>query len=218
MSRLTPLDRVLVLILVPIWVACFALSIRSQVRGDGRPAIGVSAPADTESYPTATGRVYPLARPSFEASGLRRGDRLIRMGGVDLRGVGPFRFAVLSSEQAAGGHRVPLVIERGAERSETFLPMSPLSAFRGQLAGSLLCLVAGVILLLRAPHDPVIRAFHYTVIAAAFCTLYFGGDRPAYYLCTATFVGGPVLFFPLIIRWCQRFQHGLLTPAAVQCT
>ena len=138
MSRLRPLDRALILILVPIWVACFALSVRSVVRGDGRPVVGISAPVDAESYPTATGRVYPLARSSFEASGLRRGDRLIRMGDVDLRGVAPLRFAALSSEQATGGQRVPLVIERGAERSETFLPMSTYSAFSGQLVAALL--------------------------------------------------------------------------------
>ena len=43
LSRLTSLDRALVLILVPIWVVCFALAVRSQVRGHGRPALGVAA-------------------------------------------------------------------------------------------------------------------------------------------------------------------------------
>ncbi len=36
MSRLTPLDKALVLILVPLWVVCFALGVRTQVRGGGQ--------------------------------------------------------------------------------------------------------------------------------------------------------------------------------------
>ncbi len=39
MSRLAPLDKALVLILVPIWVACFALGVRTLVRG-GRDLVG----------------------------------------------------------------------------------------------------------------------------------------------------------------------------------
>ncbi len=35
MRRLAPLDRALVLILVPLWVVRFALDVRTQVRGQG---------------------------------------------------------------------------------------------------------------------------------------------------------------------------------------
>ena len=208
MSHLRTLDRALILILVPIWVACFALSVRSVVRGDGRPGLGVSAPADAESYPTVNGQIYYMTRPSYEASGLRRGDRLIRMGEVDLRGVHPFHFVALSSEQAAGGERVSLVIERGAERSETFLPMAPFSHQAGQVAGALVCLVVGVIVLLRAPRDPLVRAFFYAMLVSAFSLLYLGGGRVEHYLFTTTSVGGTSLMFALLLRFSQRFPRG----------
>ncbi len=42
MSRLAPLDKVLVLILVPLWAICFGLSVRTQLRGDVYVGIGVS--------------------------------------------------------------------------------------------------------------------------------------------------------------------------------
>ena len=46
MSRLAPLDEALVLILVPLWVVCFALSVVSVVRGTVRRSVYVSPPAD----------------------------------------------------------------------------------------------------------------------------------------------------------------------------
>ena len=35
MSRLAPLDKALVLILVPLWVVCFGLAVSWQIRGGG---------------------------------------------------------------------------------------------------------------------------------------------------------------------------------------
>jgi len=35
MSRLSPLDKALVLILVPLWVICFGLAVRTQLQGRG---------------------------------------------------------------------------------------------------------------------------------------------------------------------------------------
>ena len=54
LSRLAPLDKALVLILVPLWVVCFSLSIRTQVRGAGSLNLGLTL-ADAESYPVLTG-------------------------------------------------------------------------------------------------------------------------------------------------------------------
>lgn len=210
MSRLASLDKALIALLVPLWLVCFALSVRSQVRGDMRPAIGVAAPTDTEGYPRATGSVYPTARSPFEASGLRGGDRLVRMGNVDLRGLDPLRFYALSSEQAIGGRRVPLVVERDSERIETFLPMAPLSLYLGVLASSFFFVAGSLILLLRAPRSPVIRAWFHAAIAFAFMGVALGGSRVAFYVWTVSLVGGTSLAFPLMIRFIQRFPHGVV--------
>ncbi len=66
MSRLAPLDKALVLILVPIWVVCFALGVRTQVRGvAGHAALGLSV-EDADSYPTLT----PAPRVAVESQGM----------------------------------------------------------------------------------------------------------------------------------------------------
>ena len=88
MNRLAPFDKVLVLILVPIWAVCFALAVKTQIDGGGTVLLGLSL-EDAEGYPTLTGE-FGLAYPSspFEKSGLRAGDLLVRVGGTDLRGAG----------------------------------------------------------------------------------------------------------------------------------
>ena len=55
MSRLGPLDKALVLILVPLWAVCFALSVRSSLREDPLPLAFVASPATPEDYPTVKG-------------------------------------------------------------------------------------------------------------------------------------------------------------------
>ncbi len=86
LSRLAPLDKALVLILVPLWVVCFAVSVRTQLRGGGVATFAVSV-EDAESYPTLKGDTM-LGPKRLAATGLRAGDRLIQLGDADLRGVG----------------------------------------------------------------------------------------------------------------------------------
>ncbi len=64
MSRLAPLDKVLLVILVPLWLVCFGLSVRTQLRGDVIAGIGVSASADPRGYPTLTGEFSSYVYPS----------------------------------------------------------------------------------------------------------------------------------------------------------
>ncbi len=71
MSRLAPLDKALVLILVPLWVVCFALAVKTQIDGGGYASLGLSL-ADAESYPALTGefgRMHPSN--TLEMAGLR---------------------------------------------------------------------------------------------------------------------------------------------------
>ncbi|MDJ0867758.1 MAG: adenylate/guanylate cyclase domain-containing protein [Myxococcota bacterium] len=208
MTSLAPLDKALIGILFPLWAICFGLAVRSQTRGDVRPAIGVSAPTDGSGYLTATGRVYPLARASFAESGLVAGDRLVRLGEFDLRGMGRLEFAALSSELGAGGRRVALVVERGSRRERTFLPMAPLTAYLGGLLLSLSFVVTSLALLFRAPRSPPLRAWLHTALPFAFMSLYFGGSREAFYAWALAVVAGSTLAFPAMIRFTRIFPHG----------
>ena len=72
LSRLTSLDRALVLILVPIWVVCFALTgARRRETGARR-----CCPGRCGELPDRNGGGHFAARHSFDTSGLRPGDRL----------------------------------------------------------------------------------------------------------------------------------------------
>jgi hypothetical protein len=70
-SRLAPLDKVLVLILVPFWVFSFILAAGLQVQGRGNALLGLSV-ADAESYPALTGQFAVQHRSDpLEAAGIQ---------------------------------------------------------------------------------------------------------------------------------------------------
>ena len=117
--------------------------------------VGVSV-ADADTYPVLTGqfsrffhRVDPLAQAD-----LRAGDRLLRLGDADLRGVGTFGFAARSFDE--GDLSIPLVFERGGERIETSLDLTPVSTFGPALAASLSLAASAFFLLLRARPTPTV--------------------------------------------------------------
>ena len=92
MSRLTPLDKALVLILVPLWLICFSLGVKSQIENRGTAFIGLSL-AGAGSYPTLSGEFGQRSQSKALAeAGLRPGDLLVRVGESDLRGVGNVGF------------------------------------------------------------------------------------------------------------------------------
>ena len=139
MSRLAPLDKALVLILVPLWVASFANCVWIQVRGGGTAIVALSLES-ADSYPALTVYFSPLAYASdpFAQAGLRAGDRLVRVGDADLRGVGTFGFAARAFEESAGNLSVPLVFERNstagtrrAGRATSFTPRTSALASGG---------------------------------------------------------------------------------------
>ncbi|MBW2447366.1 MAG: hypothetical protein JRG83_15730, partial [Deltaproteobacteria bacterium] len=137
MSRLAPLDKALVLILVPLWVVWFAVAVHSQVRGGGFPMVVVSLEG-AEHYPEITGEVSQNYPPDWLAhAGLGAGDRLLRVGDADLRGVGMLGFWARSIDESEGRLLVPLVFEKQGELRETSLALIPVTIWRPLLIASL---------------------------------------------------------------------------------
>ncbi len=207
MSRLAPLDKALVLILVPLWILCFALGVRTQVRGGGVAGVGLSV-ENTDSYPTLTGefsgfihRADPLA-----VAGLHAGDRLIRMGDADLRGVGTSGgFLIRSLEEGGQGLRVPLVFERDRERRETSLDLVPMSGIRGHLTASFALAASALFLLLRGRPTPTVRAWFYFGMCWAFMTAPFAGSRLEFFAFFGIWLVTSFLYFPALIHFLLRF-------------
>jgi class 3 adenylate cyclase len=198
LSRLAPLDRALVLILVPIWIVCFGLSVKTQVDGTRGVHLGLSL-ADADSYPVLTGRTTPYYTSNpLDAAGLRAGDRLIRMGVEDLRGVGSLGLWGRSAE--ARDPEVPILYERDGERRETSLPLVPHAAYRPWLASSLAFVVCVLFILLRGRPTPMVRALFHAGICWAFTACFFAGSRFELYAFVAMLSLASTIFFPLALR------------------
>ncbi|MBW2236398.1 MAG: hypothetical protein JRG85_13495 [Deltaproteobacteria bacterium] len=207
MSRLTPLDRVLVLILVPIWVVCFALGVRTQVRGGGYTVgLGLSV-EDADHYPELTGefsRLLHRSDPLAEA-GLRAGDRLVRLGDTDLRGVGTLGLVTRTVDETRGDLSVPLVFERDGERFETALAVPPVFFIRPIVATSFALALSALFLLLRGRPTPTVRAYFYLAICWAIPNANFAGSGRELYAWYGTFIAAGFVMIPLAFRFAFRF-------------
>jgi len=201
LSRLATLDKALVLILVPLWVFSFALTVRTQLAGGGYAYIGLSA-ADAESYPVLNGD-FSSEYPSnpLEEAGLRAGDLLVRAGGADLRGIGKLAFVAIVREEAGQDLDVRVVYEREGKRRETSLGLVPISLFLPMLGFSFSFAASALFLRLRARTTRSVRAYFLAAFSFAIATCFFD---PVY----ANAVILPVasgLYLPLMLRFAQVF-------------
>ncbi|MDH3458236.1 MAG: PDZ domain-containing protein, partial [Gemmatimonadota bacterium] len=207
MSRLAPLDKALVLILVPLWVVCFSLGVRTQLRGGAVAMVGLSV-EDADSYPALTGVYGRNIHPSdpLVQAGLRAGDRLVQMGNADLRGVGTLGFIGRTlDESGREALSVPLVFERDDERRETSLALVPVSIFGPPLTGSFALAVSALFLLLRARPTPTVRAWFYCGMSAAFCTCLFPGSGLQFYFSWGVTAAALSVFFASSFNFLFRF-------------
>jgi hypothetical protein len=201
--RLRPIDRVLLAVLVPTWVFFFGLSAASQFRHPGYTSVFVASPAEADDYPMLTGfRPWLPGRDS----GLRIGDRLLRVGDADLQGVGPYGFYVRVAEQDARERQLPVVFERAGERGETSLPVGSYAIFWPFLVPALAFAVTAWLLLFRARPSPMAHAFAHSFgcIALVFAT-YVAGSRLETYAATGINLAAWSLVLPLVVRASMRF-------------
>jgi hypothetical protein len=162
---------------VPLWLACFALDLESQVEGRSLVLLGLSVP-DAHGYPLLTGEYAPIyASDPLEAAGLRAGDRLLRLGQEDPRGVGTLGLMARSAEMGTRGASV--VYERHGERDTARIPGSPVSIFRVWLATSFAFAAAALFVMLRARPSPTVRAAFLSAIDHGIAELLTGLSRCA---------------------------------------
>ncbi len=205
MSRLAPLDKALVLILVPLWAVWFALGVKMQITVGGAAHLGLSL-ADAESYPALTGEfgfLYPWN--PLEQAGLRPGDLLVRVGGADLRGVGTPGFIGRAREESGRNLRVGVVYERDGERRETSLALAPVSIYRPLLATSFAFAASALFLLLRARPTPTVRAYFHGGFCQAFAWCLVGGSRLEVYASIGMVIVVMSLAIPLLLRLASLF-------------
>jgi hypothetical protein len=204
MRRLGPLDGLLLATLLPVWVLTFGLHVREVVRSElAQPAFFVSMPEHSGAYPRVRG--FRIEQPGGTGD-LQIGDRLIRLGDVDLRGFGNIGVDAVAIAQAGVDRRFPLVFERDgrAVRTEASLAASPVPWMRiPVLFGAAL---VAVVVLLRATRSARPRLLYLAFMVMAIAETPFHGESPAQtyaskLLFYSLLIAGP----PLVLSWAMRF-------------
>jgi class 3 adenylate cyclase len=175
-SRLRRRDRALLVLLIPLWLGCFALLLRERAADrPNRPTLLVAGAETAESYP----RVVRY-RPGFARSedALREGDELLRIGPLDARGRSAF--AVLAHSLAAGGATgsFPVVYRRGAATGEASVPLVRDEAPWRTSTGAFGFAVIAVLLIWRAPRSRAAQRFLPAALVWSLCWIEFQGGPP----------------------------------------
>jgi hypothetical protein len=154
-------DRIALALFVILWIPALY-----------NKAAGLRRPAAQYVYVRGEGgREYPVVRGYMSdatraASALRVGDRIIAIGGQDVRGAGQLRFAgTVADASWHASKRVPFVIERGGVRStvdETLPPPAPVGDY-ANLVISLASAICAILILLRARASGLSRRLFYAL-------------------------------------------------------
>ena len=207
LRRLHTLDRLLVLVLVPVWLACFALSIRAMLRPAGDTSLRVTAWPSADVYPEVV-TLAPFV--PVEEAGVRPGDRLVRMAGEDMRGVGGLSFYERFLSAAWSSERVPAVAEREGHSFETTIATVGWAVFAPLVAIAPIFAVFGIAILLKAPRSGVARATFHAFLVAAFFFSPFTGPGWITRLHVADLCLSSLLAGPLTMRLLLLFPHGVM--------
>jgi len=198
------LDRALVLLLAPLWLAVVGLHLRQTVRGGIVWIPLYVEPAGSTQEPPRFVGSWPS--PTHERTSLAPGDALLSVGGVDLTGAGRVGFLV-RAYTALGAEPTPdLVAGRKSAREVVPLPTRRAGYPWRTVPVTLGFGLAGLIALWRSAGRAAPRCFGLGALAYSLhWALPFGpasaGTAP---LLTAIGVGalalGGTLFMPLLLR------------------
>src|SRR5262245_45536258 len=167
--------------MVPLWVAVFALHVRQVVlTGLAEPPVYVWAAREPDGYP-----VVGAFRPELHAEtvGLRIGDRLVRVGDVDLRGTGYLRVYATMLAEADDTLRVPVVFVRDGQQHTLSLALRRPAIAWYWIPALLGTAVTAVLVLLRAPDVEQARLYFVATMSfITFCTPFHGQSYLQAYL------------------------------------
>jgi class 3 adenylate cyclase len=192
-------DWILLCTAVPLWLVGFGFELHVLATDSigAWPSVVVAASESADGYPEVVG--YEPWGP--DASGLRPGDRLESVAGLDLRGAGPLRFSV-EARARSHGLETPVVYERGGKRRDTVLRLRENPGGWSFPIVALSFFGVAVLVILRAPRSREAHAFWPAQLALSVLLLQFHG--PGSPLQTGAWLATNALAFaavpPLVLR------------------
>ncbi len=200
-ALLTPGAIVPALLLV-LWVACTVLHVK-QLAGGQLAWVGVyvAPPAGSDDFPTVRG-FWPGA-PHDASGALAIGDRVLSIGGTDLRGVGPLGFVARTYAASAERRDLlrPIAYDRGGTVGTTTIALIPVAYPWRMLPLTCPLVITAALVLLRRRGAPIARSFFLLAVAYGLhWTFFFGGPRWQTYAWVAVFSCASLVMLPLILR------------------
>ncbi|HYV96302.1 MAG TPA: hypothetical protein VE967_02480, partial [Gemmatimonadaceae bacterium] len=198
-ARLAVKDRVVLAVFVIVWL--FSLTMRAA--GITRPPANwfYVERVGTGGYPVVQGFLRPDADT---VNGVHRGDRVVRVGGTDARGLGQVRFQLtVEDESWRARDSLAFTVERGGGQIVVNEPRIPLNKVR-EYNGIIIALVwgiAAILIRLRARPSPTTNAvFAGLACYAVFFVSVYNGPYPVAAASLATLAVtswgvGPLLVF-----------------------
>lgn len=200
MRQLRPVDQILLLALVPLWAGGFVFQLNEIAQGSLGWVGVITRLPEPYAYP-----VVDALQPGWDhgAMGLSVGSRILRLGELDLSGVGPLAFAAHARVQAGQDLRVPVVFQQeGGKATEAELQLRPVPAPWGYAVIALSFAATAVLLLLRAPRVRGVQTLFPALMGFSFVFLMFHGgslERTYTWMLSSTvaFACAP----PLLLQW-----------------
>jgi class 3 adenylate cyclase len=195
-------------VLVPLWALCFVLELRAVLSPVGFPPVFVDPWSHGDEYPRVHGFLAQGTGPAVLE--LRAGDRLVRMGGRDLRGVSSPAFVARFADASRADGRVAIEFERGGVPGRTVVEAPSIIVLLPLLPAAAIFALASVLMLVRAGPSPMVRAWFLVFMCLAFflSATFLGGERQTYAAMAVHFVT-MTLIGPLTLRALLRFPHGV---------
>ena len=176
MERMSAYQKGCVVLLVSFWAVCFGMSLHRIPNPGGLPTVYVDTPA-TDAHPVVVEITSKASK-----SGIEQGDRLLQLGGKDLRGVTRLGYLVRFVEAANSNPTVHVLCERGGVPYESQIPVDSMAITRYLLPASFMFAVVAVLLLWRGRPTPQIHAFFLAFMTTAtYLSANFFGSRSETY-------------------------------------
>jgi signal transduction histidine kinase/CheY-like chemotaxis protein len=204
MTTLSRRDQLLLWGLAPLFAVCVFLHVQEVARsGLAQLPVWVVPSWDASNYPRVGG--YRVETDS-SGSGLLPGDRVLRVGDRDLRGVGNIGFDAIALAQTGAAGTAPIVYERNGQRHEGTIRPRPHPDPWSRVPLLVGCLVLTGLILLRAPSRADARRFYaaFVVYGIAQAQFYGGPEWKTWLSLGIWNVGTSIAVF-LMLRWAALF-------------